>query len=168
MLVYNIRCNLSATGGKMLAEKCCLSLAILVVHPITLLSFQIQGHSSQEKSHSCNKHEWGREPASRKWSLSVPYSIGQGTKSGLSASDCLRSFWAPWRNLEAFDSPGRCTQSRQVKGRGMHHLLRKLSQHIKSCLEPKEIWPKDSKSLLNPTGPLVYEIFLFFFFFCLC
>lgn len=88
------------------------------------------GHSSEE-SHSCN---------SLRVRLELGFVCALFHRTGHKVwPACLRAFWAPWRNLEAFDSPGRCTQSRQVKGREKHHLLRKLSQHIKSRLESKQI-----------------------------
>lgn len=42
----------------MLSEKCFLSLATMVVHPITLLSLQIQGTQLRGEINSHNKPVW--------------------------------------------------------------------------------------------------------------
>lgn len=42
----------------MLSEKCFLSLATMVVHPITLLSFQIQRTQLRGEINSRNKRVW--------------------------------------------------------------------------------------------------------------
>lgn len=61
----------------MLAEKCCLSFATMGVHPITLLSFRIQGTQLRGEVRQLQATRVRQEPSSRNWSLSVPYSRAQ-------------------------------------------------------------------------------------------